>query len=219
MTPPSTAAALARPEGPETGPAVRQAAAADAVADRAPPLANLPTHANPMPRAVRATVRPRTDTPAPARRASDRLETPHTASALHPWPAAPATLLAALAVEPHVDNGSSATTSTTPAIGADGPHTPAHGLPQDRHARVAAARALIELQQAFRQALGLLDGLPYRRQLERQIELARDPAELWLLRRSVLPPLQALGGCAERTIWQLERSIARSVAQHAPPMA
>ncbi|MEY4416597.1 MAG: hypothetical protein RIQ53_3890 [Pseudomonadota bacterium] len=177
-----------------------------------------------------------TRTPTPARRASDRqgltgltdaagpaspARAAQVGPLIHPWPDAPATLHEALVARP--------TPMTSPALPHDGRSDPASaaspspwtacGLPQDRQARVAAARALIELQQAFRQAIGLLDGLPYRRQLQRQVDLARDPADLWLLRRSVLPPLQALGSCAERAIWQLEHSIARSVSQHAPPMA
>lgn len=153
--------------------------------------------------------RPRADRRAPASPfAASSAPSPH---APHPWPDAPSSLHEALA-RPDGRPLPAGPQGLAP------PPVP-HGLPQDRHARVAAARALIELQQAFRQAIGLLDGLPHRRQLQRQVELARDPAELWLLRRAVLPPLQALGGCAERAIWQLEHSIARSLAQHAPPTA
>jgi hypothetical protein len=78
-----------------------------------------------------------------------------------------------------------------------GPGMPGAGLPNDRHARLAARRAFVDLKLGFIQALGVLDeddsSVEWLRQ---QARCAEEPVDLWLLRAPVFAALA--GGLPER---------------------
>lgn len=65
---------------------------------------------------------------------------------------------------------------------------PGPGLPQDRHARIAARRIFVALKQRFMQAVDSLDGLRHD-WLRRQVRQVQEPADLWLLRAAVFSAL------------------------------
>ena len=65
---------------------------------------------------------------------------------------------------------------------------PGPGLPQDRHARIAARRSFVALKQRFMLAAGTLDGLRHD-WLRRQVRQVQEPGDLWLLRGAVFSAL------------------------------
>ena len=65
---------------------------------------------------------------------------------------------------------------------------PGPGLPQDRHARIAARRIFVALKQRFMLALDTLDGLSHD-WLRRQVRQVQEPGDLWLLRGAVFSAL------------------------------
>jgi hypothetical protein len=86
------------------------------------------------------------------------------------------------------------------------PILPGPGLPQDRHARIAARRAFVGLKQQFMAATGTLDGM--RGDLLRhQVRQAHEPGDLWLLRGAVFAALEQQGDYALRTRSDLHRVI------------
>ena len=74
------------------------------------------------------------------------------------------------------------------AAAAPAPLVPGPGLPQDRHARIAARRTFVDLKQCFMGAVGGLDGLRGD-WLRRQVRHAHEPLDLWLLRGAVFAAL------------------------------
>ena len=65
---------------------------------------------------------------------------------------------------------------------------PGPGLPQDRHARIAARRIFVALKQRFMLAVDTLDGLRHD-WLRRQLRQVQEPGDLWLLRGAVFKAL------------------------------
>ena len=65
---------------------------------------------------------------------------------------------------------------------------PGPGLPQDRHARIAARRIFVTLKQRFMRAADSLDGLRHD-WLRRQLRQVQEPGDLWLLRGAVFAAL------------------------------
>ena len=65
---------------------------------------------------------------------------------------------------------------------------PGPGLPQDRHARIAARRIFVALKQRFMLAVDSLDGLSHD-WLRRQVRQVQEPGDLWLLRGAVFSAL------------------------------
>lgn len=65
---------------------------------------------------------------------------------------------------------------------------PGPGLPQDRHARIAARRIFVALKQRFMLAVNTLDGLRHD-WLRRQVRQVQEPGDLWLLRGAVFDAL------------------------------
>ena len=65
---------------------------------------------------------------------------------------------------------------------------PGPGLPQDRHARIAARRVFIQLKHRFTQVLHSVDDLRHD-WLRHQVRQVQDPADLWLLRGAVFAAL------------------------------
>ncbi len=68
---------------------------------------------------------------------------------------------------------------------------PAHGLPADREARVAARQSFVALKLAFLDALAALPGGHRVEWLRTQVRAAEDPSDLWLLRGPVFQLLDA----------------------------
>ena len=67
---------------------------------------------------------------------------------------------------------------------------PGPGLPQDRHARIAARRVFITLKHRFLQAADTLDDLRHD-WLRHQLRQVQEPGDLWLLRGAVFAALGA----------------------------
>ena len=88
------------------------------------------------------------------------------------------------------------------------PILPGPGLPQDRHARIAARRAFVGLKQRFMAATGTLDGMRGD-WLHYQVRQAHEPGDLWLLRGAVFAALEQQGEYASRTRTDLHRVIDR----------
>jgi len=65
---------------------------------------------------------------------------------------------------------------------------PGPGLPQDRHARIAARRVVVNLKLRFMQALLTLDGCR-EDWLRHQVRQVQEPGDLWLLRGAVFTAL------------------------------
>ena len=78
------------------------------------------------------------------------------------------------------------------------------GLPQDRHARIAARRSFVELKQQFMASIESIDGVrgPWLRNQARQ---AQEPVDLWLLRGAVFDELALQGDYGQRTRDELNR--------------
>ena len=86
------------------------------------------------------------------------------------------------------------------------PILPGPGLPQDRHARIAARRAFVGLKQQFVAATGTLDGMRGD-WLRHQVCQSHEPGDLWLLRGAVFAALEQQGAYALRTRTDLRRVI------------
>ncbi len=65
---------------------------------------------------------------------------------------------------------------------------PGPGLPQDRHARIAARRIFVALKQRFMLAADTLDSLRHD-WLRRQVRQVQEPGDLWLLRGALFNAL------------------------------
>ena len=72
--------------------------------------------------------------------------------------------------------------------GAGASTLPGPGLPQDRHARIAARRIFVALKHQFMTAVQDLDGLRHD-WLRRQVRQVQEPGDLWLLRGAVFAAL------------------------------
>lgn len=81
---------------------------------------------------------------------------------------------------------------------------PEPGLPQDRHARIAARRSFVGLKQQFMQAVDTLDGLRGN-WLRHQVRQAQQPVDLWMLRGAVFAALETLGEHSQRIRKDLDR--------------
>lgn len=81
---------------------------------------------------------------------------------------------------------------------------PEPGLPQDRHARIAARRSFVGLKQRFLQAVDLLDGMRGD-WLRHQVRQAHEPIDLWMLRGAVFAALETLDAHSRRTRDELDR--------------
>ena len=84
------------------------------------------------------------------------------------------------------------------------PSLPGPGLPQDRHARIAARRAFVEMKQRFMVAVEPLDGLRGD-WLRHQVRQSHEPVDLWLLRGAVFAALGLRGETTRRTRDELHR--------------
>lgn len=80
------------------------------------------------------------------------------------------------------------------------------GLPQDRHARIAARRAFVDIKQRFMAATALVDA-PRGNWLRYQVRQAQEMMDLWLLRGAVFSALQAEGRTTERTQHELQDAL------------
>ena len=90
--------------------------------------------------------------------------------------------------------------SAPPAV----PILPGFGLPQDRHARIAARRAFVDLKQQFMASIETLDGMRGD-WLRWQVRHANEPVDLWLLRGAVFAALELHDDYARRTRSDLHR--------------
>ncbi len=81
---------------------------------------------------------------------------------------------------------------------------PGPGLPQDRHARIAARRTFVGLKQRFIRAVHGLDGLRGD-WLRRQVRHAHEPVDLWLLRGAVFAALGLQDETTRRTRDELDQ--------------
>ena len=84
------------------------------------------------------------------------------------------------------------------------PILPGPGLPQDRHARIAARRSFVEMKQRFIAAVHSLDGLRGD-WLRHQVRHAHEPIDLWLLRGTVFAALGLRDETTRRTRDELHR--------------
>ena len=84
------------------------------------------------------------------------------------------------------------------------PILPGPGLPQDRHARIAARRTFVELKQRFIAAVHGLDGLRGD-WLRHQVRQAQEPVDLWRLRGAVFAALGLRDETTRRTRHELHR--------------
>ena len=84
------------------------------------------------------------------------------------------------------------------------PILPGFGLPQDRHARIAARRAFVDLKQQFMASIETLDGMRGD-WLRWQVRHANEPVDLWLLRGAVFAALELHDDYARRTRSDLHR--------------
>lgn len=80
------------------------------------------------------------------------------------------------------------------------------GLPQDRHARIAARRAFVDIKQRFMAAVDLVDG-PRGNWLRYQVRQAQEMTDLWLLRGAVFGALEAEGRTTERARSELREAL------------
>ena len=83
---------------------------------------------------------------------------------------------------------------------------PGPGLPQDRHARIAARRCFVELERQFMAAVAGLDG-GRSDWLRYQVRQSCDPVDLWLLRGLVFIALERAGTTALRTQRELQQLV------------
>jgi hypothetical protein len=81
---------------------------------------------------------------------------------------------------------------------------PEPGLPQDRHARIAARRSFVNLKQQFMVAVTRLDGMRGD-WLRHQVRQAHEPVDLWLLRGAVFAALDARDADSRRARSELDR--------------
>lgn len=86
------------------------------------------------------------------------------------------------------------------------PILPGPGLPQERHARIAARRSFVELKNRFMAAVDALDGMRGD-WLRYQVRQAHEPVDLWLLRGAVFAALDARDDAGRRTRHDLHRSL------------
>ncbi len=84
------------------------------------------------------------------------------------------------------------------------PILPGPGLPQDRHARIAARRTFVEMKQRFIAAVHSLDGLRGD-WLRHQVRHAQEPVDLWRLRGAVFAALGLRDETTRRTRHELHR--------------
>ena len=89
------------------------------------------------------------------------------------------------------------------------PTLPGCGLPQDRHARIAARRAFVDLKQQFMAAVDVLDGLRAER-LRYQVRQVQQPGDLWLLRGAVFAALGLNDDTTRRTRDALQAMLDRA---------
>ncbi len=81
---------------------------------------------------------------------------------------------------------------------------PDPGLPQDRHARIAARRSFVGLKQQFMAAIETLDGMRGD-WLRHQVRQTQEPGDLWMLRGVVFAALQTQDDTSRRTRTDLHR--------------
>ncbi len=90
--------------------------------------------------------------------------------------------------------------------GATATIVPGFGMPQDRHARIAARRSFVEIKNRFVAAVAPLDG-PGADWLRYQVRQARESVDLLLLRGLVFAALEHAGASAERDQRELQRAV------------
>lgn len=78
------------------------------------------------------------------------------------------------------------------------------GLPGDRHARLAARQAFVDLKLTF---LHALNGLPEADWLRTQVRACEEPLDLWLLRAPVFAALAGASNDARQRRQQLRRGL------------
>jgi hypothetical protein len=83
---------------------------------------------------------------------------------------------------------------------------PDPGLPQDRHARIAARRTFVGMKQQFMNAVEALDGMRGD-WLRHQVRQAHEPVDLWMLRGAVFAALETLDTHSRRTRDELHRAL------------
>jgi hypothetical protein len=84
------------------------------------------------------------------------------------------------------------------------PILPGPGLPQDRHARIAARRHFVAMKQQFMAAIDRLDGLRGD-WLRHQVRQSHEPIDLWMLRGAVFAALGLHDETTRRTRNDLHR--------------
>lgn len=87
---------------------------------------------------------------------------------------------------------------------AAGAALPEPGLPQDRHARIAARRTFVGLKQQFMAAIESLDGMRGD-WLRHQVRQTHEPVDLWMLRGAVFAALETQDEYSRRTRNDLTR--------------
>ena len=80
-------------------------------------------------------------------------------------------------------------------------YTPGAGMPNDRHARIAARKAFVSLKLTFLEAL---EHVPQAEWLRVQVVAAEEPVDLWLLRAPVFAAIAGVGA-DQRTRRQMLR--------------
>ena len=83
---------------------------------------------------------------------------------------------------------------------------PGHGMPQDRHARIAARRSFVTLKTRFMTAVQTLDG-QRADWLRRQVRQGQEPGDLWLLRGAVFEALGRHDETTRRTREELQSAL------------
>lgn len=78
---------------------------------------------------------------------------------------------------------------TMPILETPRDYTPGAGMPNDRHARIAARRAFVLLKLTFLEAL---EQVPQADWLRVQVVAAEEPVDLWLLRAPVFAALSGV---------------------------
>lgn len=84
------------------------------------------------------------------------------------------------------------------------PILPGPGLPHDRHARIAARRAFVDLKHQFMASIENLDGLRGD-WLRFQVRQTHEPGDLWMLRGAVFAALEQQDDYSRRTRNDLHR--------------
>ena len=98
------------------------------------------------------------------------------------------------------------------------PVLPGPGLPQDRHARIAARRTFVGMKQQFMVAIEGLDGMRGD-WLRHQVRHAHEPVDLWMLRGAVFAALETQDDHSRRARVDLNRVLDSTFPDNAELLA